>query len=50
MAVLEIRRLEAIVGFTQAYAQFLGQLALGDLGVLFDELDDPVGNFFVQFC
>ena len=41
------KRLEAVVGFTQADVQVPGEFALGDLGVFF-EVAQELGGFPVQ--
>ena len=46
---LFLQALEAVVGLAQADAHFFGQLALAEVGVVFYEGEEFVGDFFVHF-
>jgi len=40
------QRTQAVVDLAQAHAELFGELALRDLWILLDQLDDLVGDFF----
>ena len=42
------QRFEAVVGLAEAYPHSFGQLALADVGLLFYEIEEFVGGFFVH--
>lgn len=43
-------RLQTVIGLAETDLHRFGKLARADIGVFFDELEKPVGDFFVHLC